>query len=137
MMDTIADGKTPLVVLFPFPEDSSGGQLLPKAAAMVERRGQPVHLLFRDTLPMGGKGPFHVLAFVKKLEETGQLALQASSLMASGDVVYGGTPVGISLEMGNVIASFGTGPFQSSRSVEHTSERQSRLHFDCRLLPKK
>ena len=114
MIDTIADGKTPLVVLFPFPEDSRGGQLLQKAAAMVERMGQPVHLLFRDTLPMGGKGPFHVLAFVKTVEETGQLALRASSRMVSGDVVYGGTLVGISLERGNVITSFGSGHFQSS-----------------------
>ena len=73
-----------------------------------------MHLLFRDTLPMGGKGPFHVLAFVKTVEETGQLALRASSRMASGDVVYGGTLVGISLERGNVITSFGSGHFQSS-----------------------
>lgn len=113
-MDAISKERIPLLVLFPFSETGQGAWILQRSAAMVEGTRLPVHLLFRDTLPMSEKGPFHVLAFVKTVEETGQLALRASSRMASGDVVYSGTPVGISLEKGNVITSFSSGHFQSS-----------------------
>ena len=104
----------PLVVLFPFPEQGNSRELLEGSAEILRKTGQKVALLFRDTLPEEEKSPCRLLAFAKEIQETGQLALKAAALGLSGDVVYGGTDLGISLERGNVITTFGQDHFRST-----------------------
>jgi hypothetical protein len=112
-MDKHSKEPGPVVVLFPFRQEAIG-ECLRRSAEVLRQAGQPVDLLFWDSLTEGERGPFHLLAFVKTLEETGQLALKASSMGISGDVVYGGTDFGVSLARRNVITTFGNGHFQST-----------------------
>ena len=113
-MERNSKESKPLVVLFPFPEQGNSRELLEGSADILRKSGQKVDLLFRDTLPEDKKLPCRLLAFVKEIQETGQLALKAAALGLSGDVVYGGTDLGISLEKGNVITTFGQDHFQST-----------------------
>lgn len=113
-MERNSKESKPLVVLFPFPEQGNSRELLEGSAEILRKSGQKVDLLFRDTLPEDKKLPCRLLAFAKEIQETGQLALKAAALGLSGDVVYGGTDLGISLERGNVITTFGQDHFQST-----------------------
>lgn len=113
-MERNSKESKPLVVLFPFPEQGNSRELLEGSAEILRKAGQKVDFLFRDTLPEEEKSPCRLLAFAKEIQETGQLALKAAALGISGDVVYGGTDLGISLEQGNVITTFGQDHFQST-----------------------